>query len=192
MDAISKLLAELPKQTLILIIGDAYTLPFHVGIEIIKRYFNNFRWYFVVEGLVRRYLSIIRNHFNIAKSDIEFIGDLCGGLRELSRIINNEGNLVYVVMNSSAKCVNDYIDMLVKRPLDIGSIIVIQVDEDLSKPFTYLADLIIRLKVVEDVNSLKTISRVAKLITTGVHGSELVLNYNVTTTGIAFEEFLRI
>jgi len=191
-DAISRLLAELPKQTLILITGNAYTLPFHVGIEVIKRYFNNFKWYFVVEGLIGRYLGIIRDHFNIAKNDIEFIGDLCGGLKELSGIIGSEGDLVYIVINSSTKCINDYIDMLAKRPLDVRSIIVVQVDEDLSKPFTYLADLIIRLRVVEDVNSLKTISRVAKLITTGARGSELVLNYNVTATGITFEEFLRI
>lgn len=191
-EVIDSLLRTLPPSSLILITCDPYTYPFHVGIELARRYFINFKWYIIVNDLIQRYLSIIRYGFNVVKDDVELIHGLCEGIESFTKALTTDNSLIYVIVNAfKLNCMSEYVKTLVNRPPQVKSVTFIQVDETLSRPFTYLADLIIRLRLLEDVDSLRTSARIAKFITTRTY-SEVVVNYSILPGGVIFEEVSRV
>lgn len=181
---------KLPKSAIILLIGNPYTYTFHVGVEILKRAFMNYHWYIVVNDIPQRYADVI-TRYNILKDDITFINNLGKGVEVLKELLSSNGNLIYVLINDAISYVGDYYSVLVRRDQKVGSIVVIQVDEEIYKLLAYIADLIIRLGVIEDSNTFKTIAMLAKIVLVR-EAIEVTMNYRVLESGVLFEEFIRI
>lgn len=181
---------KLPKSAIILLIGNPYTYTFHVGVEILKRAFMNYHWYIVVNDIPQRYADVI-TRYNILKDDITFINNLGKGVEVLKELLSSNGNLIYVLINDAISYVSDYYSVLVRRDQKVDSIVVIQVDEEIYKLLAYIADLIIRLGVIEDSNTFKTIAMLAKIVLVR-EAIELTMNYRVLQSGVLFEEFIRI
>lgn len=190
-DPLTAMLRQLPKSALIVIIGNPYTYSFHIGLELIKRAYLNFRWYLFINDVTQRYAEIIRQ-YGIIKSDINFINDLCRGAITLDNVLRVDGNLAYVVINSDSSCIDDYNKVLSKRDPSVESTVVIQIDEAYYKSIAYLADLIIKLGIVEDAYSFKTISRLAKLTLVRGGATELSVSYSIMPNEVLFKEFTRI
>ncbi len=181
---------KLPKSAIILLIGNPYTYTFHVGVEILKRAFMNYHWYIIVNDIPQRYADVI-TRYNILKDDITFINNLGKGVEVLKELLSSNGNLIYVLINDAISYVSDYYSVLVRRDQKVDSIVVIQVDEEIYKLLAYIADLIIRLGVIEDSNTFKTIAMLAKIVLVR-EAIELTMNYRVLQSGVLFEEFIRI
>lgn len=181
---------KLPKSAIILLIGNPYTYTFHVGVEILKRAFMNYHWYIVVNDIPQRYADVI-TRYNILKDDITFINNLGKGVEVLKELLSSNGNLIYVLINDAISYVGDYYSVLVRRDQKVDSIVVIQVDEEIYKLLAYIADLIIRLGVIEDSNTFKTIAMLAKIVLVR-EAIEVTMNYRVLESGVLFEEFIRI
>ncbi|MEM2376188.1 MAG: hypothetical protein QXZ10_01040, partial [Sulfolobales archaeon] len=186
-DPLTAMLRQLPKSALIVIIGNPYTYSFHIGLELIKRAYLNFRWYLFINDVTQRYAEIIRQ-YGIIKSDINFINDLCRGAITLDDVLRVDGNLAYVVINSDSSCIDDYNKVLSKRDPSVESTVVIQIDEAYYKSIAYLADLIIKLGIVEDAYSFKTISRLAKLTLVRGGATELSVSYSIMPNEVLFKE----
>lgn len=182
---------QIPKSALIAIIGNPFTYSFHVGLELIRRAYLNFSWYIFVNDVTQRYSDTLKR-YGIVKDDVTFINDLCSGVGFLGRALGSDGNLAYIIANSDTSCIEDYFRALMSRDLSVDSVAVIQVDENHHKPVTYIADLIIKLSIIEDPNSLKTISRVAKFILTRGDVAEVSMSYSVTPSEVVFKEFTRL
>ena len=181
---------KLPKSAIILLIGNPYTYTFHVGVEILKRAFMNYHWYIIVNDIPQRYADVI-TRYNILKDDITFINNLGKGVEVLKELLSSNGNLIYVLINDAISYVSDYYSVLVRRDQKVDSIVVIQVDEEIYKLLAYIADLIIRLGVIEDSNTFKTIAMLAKIVLVR-EAIDLTMNYRVLQSGVLFEEFIRI
>lgn len=191
-DPLKDALSLIPKSALIVIVGNPYTLSFHVGLELLRRLFMNYKWFIIVNDLVNRYRDVIRS-YGIVKNDIELINDLSKGVEVLSDVIKKDNHLAYVVLNDATLSVSKYRRALINRPYNVSSVAIVQVDENMHRAFTYIADIIIRLNVVEDLSSLRTLLRTAKIsYVKEVLKEEVVLSYRVTPSEVLFEELTRI
>ena len=189
-DIFYELLMKLPRSAIILLVGNPYTYTFHVGVEILKKAFMNYHWYIVVNDIPQRYADVIAR-YNVFKNDITFINDLSKGVEVLKELLSSNGNLIYVLINDAISYISDYYSVLVRRDQKVDSIVVIQVDEEIYKSLAYIADLIIRLGVIEDSNTLKTVAMLAKIVLAR-EAVEIAMNYRVLQSGVLFEEFVRI
>ncbi len=190
-DPITHVLHQLPKSALIAIVGNPYTYPFHVGVEIVRRYYIDYRWYIVTGDVTQRYADILRQ-YGIVKDDVTFVSELRDGINVLEEALRGDGNLVYVIVNKNRQYIEDYVKVLVRRDPLRRSVAVVQVDEENCKEVAYIADLIIRLGLVEDLNSLKTISRVVKLVLIREGAAELILSYDLLPNMVFFKELTRV
>ncbi len=190
-DPLTGVLGQLPKAALIVVIGNPYTYTFHVGVEILRRFYLNYSWHIVVSDVIQRYKDTLRQ-YGVVKDDIAFLNELGSGVHVLEDVLRSGGNLAYVVINNNSSYINDYCKVLMRRDPSVGSVAIIQVDEEFYKPIAYIADLIIRLGLVEDPHSLKTISRTMKLVLMRGNVVETLLGYDVLPNEIVFRESTRI
>lgn len=187
-DPLTDILLKLPNSALIVIVGNPYTYTFHVGIELLKRRYLNFNWYIITDGPSQRYSDIL-NSYGVVKDDIVFVNELSEGLRTLENLLKEDNNLIYIVLDNDPSYIEEYRKVLIRRNFSVRSAVALQVDEEHHKSIAYDADLIVRLRVTEDPSSLKTISRLVKLILMRGGVLELLLSYEVSSSGVIFKEF---
>ncbi|MEM1601119.1 MAG: hypothetical protein QW267_03410 [Sulfolobales archaeon] len=187
-DPLVDILYKLPNSALIAIVGNPYTYTFHVGIELLKRRYLNYNWYIIVDGSAQRYGDILKS-YGVVKDNMVFVDELSEGLITLEKLLKEDNNLIYTVLDGNPSYIEDYRKVLMRRDPSVRSVVTIQVDEEHYKPIAYNADLIVRLRVVEDSSSLKTISRLVKLILVRGGVAELLLSYEVLSNGVIFKEF---